>query len=49
MFSTQDQNLNMQIDALKYAGCEIILDEKILGKSKERPELLKSLENLSVV
>jgi len=32
--SNQDQNLHMQIDALKNAGCEIIFEEKISGKSK---------------
>lgn len=44
--STQDQNLDMQIDALKSAGCEIIFEEKISGKSKERPELTKLFEKL---
>jgi predicted site-specific integrase-resolvase len=32
--STQDQNLDLQIDALTKAGCEIIFKEKISGKSK---------------
>lgn len=44
--STQDQNLDMQIDALKTAGCEIIFEEKISGKTKERPELTKLFEKL---
>lgn len=44
--STQDQNLDMQIDALKNAGCEIIFEEKISGKSKERPELTKLFEKI---
>ena len=44
--STQDQNLDMQLDALKNAGCEIIFEEKISGKSKERPELTKLFEKL---
>lgn len=44
--STQDQNLDMQIDALKNVGCEIIFEEKISGKSKERPELTKLFEKL---
>jgi len=39
--STLDQNLSLQIDALKGAGCELIYEEKISGKSKERPELNK--------
>lgn len=44
--STQDQNLDMQIDALKNVGCEMIFEEKISGKSKERPELKKLFEKL---
>jgi DNA invertase Pin-like site-specific DNA recombinase len=44
--STQDQNLDLQIDALTNAGCEIIFKEKISGKSKERPELLHLFEKL---
>lgn len=44
--STHDQNLNMQTDALTNAGCEIIFEEKISGKSKERPELTKLFEKL---
>lgn len=44
--STQDQNLDMQIDALKNAGCEIIFEEKISGKLKERPQLAKLFEKL---
>ncbi len=39
--STQDQKLELQTDALKKAGCEIIFKEKISGKNKERPELMK--------
>ena len=37
--STQDQNPQLQIDALKKAGCEQIFDEKISGKLRNRPEL----------
>lgn len=37
--STQDQNLDLQIDALKKEGCEMIFMEKISGKTKDRPEL----------
>jgi len=39
--STLDQNLSLQIDALKSIGCELIYEEKISGKSKDRPELIK--------
>ena len=42
--STQDQNLNLQLDALKNAGCEKIYEEKISGVSKNREELSKALE-----
>jgi len=44
--STQDQNLSLQVDSLKNAGCEIIFEEKISGKSKERPELIKLFSKL---
>lgn len=44
--STQDQNLDRQIDQLKAAGCERIYQEKITGKTKHRPELDKMLETL---
>lgn len=37
--STQDQHLDLQIDALKSAGCEKIYQEKVTGKSRERTEL----------
>jgi DNA invertase Pin-like site-specific DNA recombinase len=39
--STKDQNLELQIDALKKEGCELIYEEKIGSMSKERPELSK--------
>jgi DNA invertase Pin-like site-specific DNA recombinase len=46
--STRDQNLDLQIDALKKAGCDdtYIYKEEISGTSRERPELKKALENL---
>lgn len=44
--STQDQNLNAQIDALKTAGAEKIFKEKITGSKRERPQLEKLLEQL---
>ena len=37
--STKDQNLDFQIEALKKAGCDKILREKISGALKVRPEL----------
>ena len=42
--STQDQNLALQLDALKNVGCEKIYQEKISGASTDRPELTKLLE-----
>lgn len=44
--STQDQNLEMQIEALKKAGCEKIYEEKISGAKTERPELARTLMDL---
>lgn len=43
--STREQNLDLQLDALKKAGCEQIYEEKISGV-KERPELDKALAYL---
>lgn len=43
--STQDQNLNSQLDALKKAGCERIYREKISGGKKDRPVLQELLDN----
>ncbi len=46
--STRDQNLDLQIDALKKAGCDdtYIYKEEISGASRERPELNKALDHL---
>ncbi|SDH45291.1 Resolvase, N terminal domain [Dyadobacter soli] len=43
--STQDQNLNLQIDDLKKSGCERIFREKV-SSVKERPELNKLLDSV---
>jgi DNA invertase Pin-like site-specific DNA recombinase len=40
--STEDQKLNLQLDALKNAGCNKIYKEKI-SAAKERPELEKMI------
>ncbi|UFH57579.1 recombinase family protein (plasmid) [Spirosoma sp. KNUC1025] len=42
--STQDQNLALQLDALKAAGCLKIFQEKASGSKIERPELNRLLE-----
>lgn len=44
--STVDQNLDLQLDALKKLGCEHIYQEKASGKSKDRPELDHCLKSL---
>lgn len=44
--STQDQHLELQLDALIAAGCEQTFQEKITGKSKDRPELTLCLRTL---
>ena len=44
--STEEQNLDRQLDSLKEAGCEKIFQEKITGTKRERPELDKLLEHL---
>lgn len=44
--STIDQNPNAQRDALKLAGCEKIVTEKISGASVKRPKLEKLLRSL---
>jgi DNA invertase Pin-like site-specific DNA recombinase len=41
--STEEQNLSMQLDALKKAGCTKIFKEKASGSSRERPEFEKML------
>lgn len=44
--STQEQELALQLDALKEAGCEKIYQEKISGAAKTRPQLEAMLEQL---
>jgi len=41
-----DQNLDSQLDALQKADCEQIFQEKITGKTKDRPELISCLKAL---
>ena len=42
--STQDQNPELQLDALKEAGCEKVFTEKASGAQRDRPELLAALD-----
>jgi DNA invertase Pin-like site-specific DNA recombinase len=44
--STTDQNLELQLAALKEAGCGRIFQEKISGVKRERPELQRLLDQL---
>jgi len=45
--STNDQNTALQRNALECAGCELIFEDKISGKTAERPGLKKLLRMLS--
>ena len=45
--STEQQNLDRQIDALNKYGAEIIYNEKMTGTKRDRPELSKLLERLA--
>lgn len=44
--STTDQNLDLQLDALKKAGCEKFYDDKLSGTRDNRPGLTLALEVL---
>ena len=44
--STQDQNLDRQLDNLRSAGCERIFNEKMTGTKSDRPELKTMLLTL---
>lgn len=44
--STKEQNLDLQMDALKKAGCEDIFHEVVSGAKTERPELNRLLSTL---
>lgn len=41
--STESQNLDLQIDALKKYGCDEIFEEKMTGSRKDRPRLQEML------
>lgn len=42
--STDDQNLNLQRDALNQAGCEQIFEDQLSGAKAERPGLYSALQ-----
>ncbi len=45
--STNDQNTDLQRNALNCSGCERIFEDKISGTKSERPGLKKLLRTLS--
>jgi len=45
--STTDQDLSLQINELKAAGCKSIFTDKVSGGKSERPGLDECLKNLS--
>jgi DNA invertase Pin-like site-specific DNA recombinase len=45
--STEDQNPDLQLAALKAAGCEKIFTDKATGANINRPELAKCLKSLN--
>src|SRR5262250_1590264 len=42
--STQDQDTDLQLGALKKAGCERIFEETASGAQRDRPELAAALD-----
>ena len=42
--STQDQKPELQLDALKAAGCERVFEEKASGAQRDRPQLSAALD-----
>lgn len=44
--STVDQKLDLQMQALKKAGCTKIFREKVSGASRDRPELKRMLDQI---
>ena len=45
--STEAQNLDRQIDALKKYGVDMIYNEKMTGTKRDRPELSKMLDRMT--
>jgi DNA invertase Pin-like site-specific DNA recombinase len=44
--STGDQNVDLQVDALKQAGCRKIFEETASGANKNRPKLAEAIDYL---
>ncbi len=45
--STEQQNLDRQLDALERYGVDLIFNEKMTGTKKDRPELKKMLDRIT--
>jgi len=45
--STEQQNLDRQLDALKKHGVDMIYNEKMTGTKRDRPELTKLLDRMT--
>lgn len=45
--STEQQNLDRQLDALKKYGVDMIFNEKMTGTKRERPELNKLIDRIT--
>lgn len=45
--STEQQNLDRQLDALRKYGCDVIYNEKMTGTKRDRPELEKMLDRMT--
>ena len=44
--STMEQNLDLQLQALKKAGCQKIYREKVSGATRQRPEFQRMLDQI---
>jgi DNA invertase Pin-like site-specific DNA recombinase len=44
--STDEQNIDLQSDALGHAGCEQVFTDKASGARNDRPGLLEALSHL---
>ncbi len=45
--STEQQNLDRQLDALRKYGCNVIYNEKMTGTKRDHPELAKILDRIT--
>ena len=45
--STEQQNLDRQLDALKKYGVDVVYNEKFTGTKRDRPELTKMLDRMT--